>query len=94
MSYNYSNSSYETLSRIGTGANPRNSIKITTAESDIVGVNMEQSAIKKAVSMEIVVPIRRSGKGSRRAARLSLTGRQARELYESLQRFYENRTEE
>lgn len=94
MSYSYSNSSYDSLSRIGSRTNPRNSVRINTAESDTLGINVEQSALKKAVSMEIVVPIRRSGKGSRRAAHLSLSGRQARELYESLQQFYSNREQE
>jgi hypothetical protein len=85
------NNSYTSLARIGTRTNPRNLVTLTTAEADTIGVNVEQAASKKAVRMEMVVPITRSRKGSRRAARLSLSGRQARELYETLDRFYNTR---
>jgi hypothetical protein len=87
------NTNYTSLARIGTRTNPRNLVALRTAESDTIGVNVEQSASKKAVRMEMFVPITRSRKGSRRAARLSLTGRQARELYETLDRFYNTRND-
>lgn len=91
--YSYTNNSFATLARIGTGTNPRNAVVLTTAETDTVGVSLEQEASKKAVRMELVVPISRSQRGSRRAARISLSGRQARELYETLSRFYSSRDE-
>ena len=88
MSYNYTNSNYASLSAIGTGTNSRNAVIIHTAESDTVGVQLSQSSSKKAVEMEMIVPIRRSSRGSRRAAHVTLSGRQARELYEALDKFY------
>lgn len=93
MSQNsYSNTYYTSLARLGTGTNPRNGVRVTTRESaDEIGVSVEQPASKKAIRMEMVVPIRRSGRGSRRAARFTLNGRQARELYETLERFYSQR---
>lgn len=94
MSRNYTNSSYSTLSGIGTRNNPRNAVMVHTAESDTVGISVTQSASKKAVEMEMVLPIRRSSRGSRRTAYVTLSGRQAREIYESLNRFYSNRNQE
>lgn len=94
MSRNYTNSSYVSLSGIGTGTNSRNSVVVHTAESDTVGVAVSQSASKKAVQMEMLLPIRRSTRGSRRAARLTLSGRQAREIYEALNRFYSSREQD
>ena len=60
-------------------------------DSDVIGVNIEQAAAKKAVKLELVVPIARSDRGSRRTAHLSLSGKQARELYEALSEFYSTR---
>ena len=94
MSRNYTNSSYATLSGIGTRTNPRNAVVVHTAESDTVGVAVSQTTSKKAVQMEMVLPIRRSSRGSRRAAYVTLSGRQAREIYEALSRFYSNRNED
>lgn len=94
MSRIYTNTNYTSLSAIGTRNNPRNALVIRTAESDTVGVLLSQSASKKAVQMEMIVPIQRSSRGSRRAAHLSLSGRQARELYEALGRFYSGREDE
>ena len=85
------NTHYASLARLGSGSNPRNRVLLQTAESDTIGVNLEQSASKKAVRMEMVVPITRSRKGSRRAAHIELSGRQARDLYETLYRFYSTR---
>lgn len=86
-----SNSSYARLAGIGTGTNPRNSIVFDDAPTDMVGVAVAQDGSKKSVQMELVLPIRRSKRGSRRTARFSLSGRQARELYETLNRFYSER---
>jgi hypothetical protein len=88
MSRNYTNSNYASLAAIGTRTNPRNAVVIRTAETDTVGVSLSQPASKKAVQMEMVLPISRSTRGSRRAAHLTLSGRQAREIYETLSRFY------
>ena len=93
MSRHYNNPSYVSLSGIGTGTNPRNAVVVHTAESDTVGICVSQSAAKKAVRMEMVLPIRRSSRGSRRAAYVTLSGRQAREIYEALSRFYASNEE-
>jgi hypothetical protein len=91
MSIRTSNTSYTRLAGIGTGTNPRNSLVFDDTPMDSIGVTLSQEAAKKAVSMELVVPIRRSRKGSRRTAKFMLSGRQARELYETLNRFYTER---
>lgn len=91
MSVETRNPSYTRLSGIGTGTNPRNSIVFDDAPTDMVGVNVTQDGSKKPVQMELVLPIRRSKRGSRRTARFSLSGRQAREIYETLSRFYSER---
>lgn len=86
-----SNTSYARLAGIGTGTNPRNSIVFDDAPTDMVGVTVSQEGAKKPVQMELVLPIRRSKRGSRRTARFYLSGRQAREIYEALDRFYTER---
>jgi hypothetical protein len=91
MSFETSNKSYTVLARIGSGTNPRNVLDFSDAPTDRIGVAVEQEAVKKAVRMELILPIRRSRKGSRRAARFTLSGKQARELYETLGRFYSDR---
>lgn len=83
---------YETLTRLGS-INPRNSLEFRAVDTGDVGVNVETAGSKKPVSMEIVVPIHRSRKGSRRAARFTLNGTQARKLYETLSKFYDQRSE-
>ena len=92
MSYETTNSAYESLSRIGTGTNPRNSLRFTPTNSTEIGVSVEQPASKKAMSMEVIVPISRSKKTrSRRTARFTLNGAQARKLFETLSKFYAER---
>jgi len=87
-----SNSSFISLARIGTGKNPKNAVMLTPATAnDVIGVSVEQESSKRAVFMELIVPISRSRKGSRRAARFSLNGKQAREVYETLNKFYTTR---
>ena len=61
------------------------------SESRTVGVLIEQSGEKKAMHMELIVPLQRSRRDSRRTARLALNGLQARRLYEVLTKFYSER---
>lgn len=91
MSYETTNSAYDTLARIGTGTNPRNSLRFTPTNSTDIGVSVEQPASKKAMTMEVIVPISRSKTRSRRTARFTLNGVQARKLYETLSKFYAER---
>lgn len=91
MSYETTNTSYESLARIGSGSNPRNSLRFTPTSSTEIGVSVEQPASKKAMTMEVIVPITRSKTRSRRTARFTLNGAQARKLYETLSKFYAER---
>lgn len=91
MSYETTNTSYESLARIGSGSNPRNSLRFTPTSSTEIGVSVEQPASKKAMTMEVIVPITRSKTRSRRTARFTLNGVQARKLYETLSKFYAER---
>jgi hypothetical protein len=92
MSYEISNTSYDSLARIGTGTNPRNTMVFTPTRSTDLGVSVEQPASKKAMTMEVIVPISRSKTRARRTARFTLNGAQARKLYETLSKFYAERT--
>lgn len=95
MSYETTNPSYDSLARIGTGSNPRNALVFTPTRSTDIGVSVEQQASKKAMTMEVIVPISRSKKTrSRRTARFTLNGTQARKLYETLSKFYAERDSE
>lgn len=91
MSYETTNPSYESLARIGSGSNPRNALRFTPTGSTEIGVSVEQPASKKAMTMEVIVPISRSKTRSRRTARFMLNGAQARKLYETLSKFYAER---
>lgn len=91
MSYETTNSSFDSLARIGTGSNPRNALRFTPTASTDIGVSVEQPASKKAMTMEVIVPISRSKTRSRRTARFTLNGVQARKLYETLSKFYAER---
>lgn len=82
------NRSFESLSGLGT-VNGHNRFTVRTAELTDIGVAVEQSGSKKATTLEIIVPARRSYRGSRRAGRVVLNGRQARELFETLRVHYE-----
>lgn len=84
-----SNRNFENLSRVGS-INGRNRFTVNTANSNEIGIAVTQSGSKKATTLELVVPVGRSYKGSRRAGHLMLNGRQMRELYESLREVYEN----
>lgn len=94
MSIETTNTSYTSLSRIGTGTNPRNALVFTPTNSNDIGVAVSQEASKKAMSMEVIVPISRSKTRSRRTARFTLNGTQARKLYETLTKFYAARADE
>lgn len=94
MSYEKTNTSYDSLARIGSGSNPRNSLRFTPTNSTEIGVSVEQPANKKAMTMEVIVPITRSKTRSRRTARFTLNGSQARKLYETLSKFYAERDTE
>ena len=94
MSYETTNSSFTSLSRIGTGSNPRNALVFTPTQSTDIGVSVSQEASKKAMTMEVIVPIARSKARSRRTARFTLNGAQARKLYETLSKFYAARADE
>lgn len=87
----YTNNTYDKLSNIGT-YNGRNRVTVYTATGQI-GVAAETAGSKKATTVDLYIPTRRSGKGSRRVTHLELDGAQARELYESLSRYYETRPE-
>jgi hypothetical protein len=91
MSFETTNSSFNSLARIGTGTNPRNALVFTPTTSTEIGVSVEQPASKKAMTMEVIVPITRSKTRSRRTARFTLNGAQARKLYETLSKFYSER---
>lgn len=91
MSYETTNSSFDSLARIGSGSNPRNVVVLTPTNSTDIGVSVGQSASKKAMTMEVILPISRSKRDSRRTARFTLNGSQARRLYETLTAFYADR---
>lgn len=92
MTYEVTTPAYETLNRLGS-INPRNSLEFKVVETQDIGVTVETSGSKKPISAEIVVPIHRSRRGSRRAAHFRLNGTQTRRLYEALSKFYEQRNE-
>ena len=82
-----SNTSYDRLSNIG-ALNSHNRTLMRTADSTDIGVAVSRSGEKKATTLELIVPTRRSTKGSRRATFIELNGQQARDLYETLRSFY------
>jgi hypothetical protein len=92
--YETTNSSFDSLSRIGTrpnSSNHRNRLTVDGSDHRTVGVSIEQSGEKKAMRMEVIIPLSRSRRDSRRTARLALNGTQARRLYEALSQFYTQR---
>lgn len=89
--YEASSASYQSLVRIGTrpnASNHRNRINLDASDARTVGVSIEQRGEKKAMHMEVIIPLSRTRRDSRRTARLELNGAQARRLYETLSRFY------
>ena len=92
--YETTTTSYQSLVRIGTRPNTsshRNRINIDASNARTVGISIEQRGEKKAMRMEMIVPLSRTRRDSRRTARLELNGAQARRLYETLSRFYSQR---
>lgn len=77
------------ITRIGT-INPENRIAPKPSRSRRVEVSVSQDRRNTPINVEILVPIQRSDLGSRRIAALSLNGTQARALYDTLARFFEN----
>lgn len=92
--YEATTTSYESLARIGTRPNTsshRNRINLNASNARTVGVSIEQRGEKKAMHMEVIIPLSRTRRDSRRTARLELNGAQARRIYETLSRFYSDR---
>ena len=87
-----SNPSFEELASIGSRSR-RNAVKVSASDATNVGVRVVQGGAKKEISMDLVVPTRRSGVGSRRTTQVRLNGRQARQLFETLRSFYETRAD-
>lgn len=83
------NNQYKKLANIGS-QNGTNRHTVRAADGQ-VGVYAETSGQKKATTVSLVIPTKRHSKGSRRATFVTLTGSQARELYETLGEFYEVR---
>jgi len=81
------NPSYDRLSGTGT-VNERNRVVAKVLESNEIGVEITRASSHAPTSLEVTVPIKRSGKGSRRTLSLPLNGTQARALYEALNKFY------
>ena len=75
------------LSRIGS-RNPANRISPISRDTRRIEVEVTQEGQNKAIDMSVLLPINRSECGSRRVAVLTLNGAQARELYNTLNEFY------
>jgi len=76
------------ITGIGT-RNPDNRIAPKVCQTRRVEVALTQERSNSAINLEITVPIQRSERGSRRVTALNLNGSQARALYETLSRFFE-----
>lgn len=76
------------ITRIGT-INPENRISPRPNRSRRVEVSVTQDRRNTPINVEILLPIQRSTRGSRRIAALNLNGTQARALYETLAAFFE-----
>lgn len=84
---------FEELSSVGS-VESNNTVQAEMVESPtVVGVRVEQRGPKKAIQMDVVLPAPRSSRGSRRTTRVTLSGRQARQVYETLRNFYEKRSD-
>lgn len=80
---------YGKISNIGT-RNPDNRVNPPNNTSRRVEVKVTQDRRNTPINVELLVPLQRSDKGSRRVASLNLNGSQARTLYETLAEFFEN----
>lgn len=77
------NRNFRKLSRLGSKQSNLNKT-MRTVDTTEIGVSVAQPGYKKATTLEIVVPTKRSFAGSRRVSRIVLNGHQMRELYETL----------
>lgn len=77
------------ITGIGT-RNPENRVAPRICRSRRIEVSVTQERMNTAINMELLLPIQRSERGSRRVAALNLNGSQARALYETLSAFFEN----
>jgi hypothetical protein len=77
------------ITGIGT-RNSENRVSPRVCRSRRIEVSVKQDRMNTAINMELLVPIGRSERGSRRIAALNLNGSQARSLYETLSAFFEN----
>lgn len=68
------------------------SFEVRTTRSTKAGVRVETRGLKKLTNIEIILPSTTSD-GEERTVRLSLTGRQARAIYETLGNHYEREAE-
>ncbi len=69
--------------------NPRNRVNFSTAGVKEIGVAVKRAGMRKATTLELIVPARRSARGSRRVVAMNLNGAQARALFNTLQSFYD-----
>lgn len=89
MKTKITNRSFNRIAGIGT-VNVENRIAPPTLRSKKLSVVVEQAGRHAAINVQVVVPVKRSPRGSRRVASLSLTGTQARELYKTLRHFFKD----
>jgi hypothetical protein len=82
------NNNFNKINRIGT-RNSENRIAPVPNTSKRLGVLVSQDRRNTSIGVEILVPLKRSERGSRRVAALKLNGTQARSLYETLASFFE-----
>jgi hypothetical protein len=76
------------ITGIGT-RNPENRLAPRPCQTRRVEVSVTQDRKNTPINVEILLPIQRSDRGSRRIAALNLNGAQARALYETLATFFE-----
>lgn len=81
------NRSFDRIAGIGT-INPDNRIAPPITPSKKISVVVEQTSSHAPIVVQILVPVKRSTRGSRRVTSLSLTGTQARELYKTLNKVF------
>lgn len=87
------NRSFNRIAGIGT-VNVENRIAPPTLRSKKLSVIVEQTSSHAPINVQVLVPVKRSARGSRRVASLNLSGTQARELYKTLRSFFKFKEEE
>lgn len=68
------------------------SFEVRTTRSTKAGVRIESRGLKKLVNVELILPSA-THDGEERTVRVSMTGRQARAIYETLTNHYEREAE-